>query len=148
MAYDLDDSDIEIVDSYFYGLLYNKKFEEANELLYDKNFMELYNNFYRTRRIIVYNLYNGDYEKALEYVENLRTDEYYYFNKAWINAITGDLKNTYKALKFIDLKRDKAGVFANLKERDSMYYYLNATKRFDMILFLNGLPEFDPCRNE
>jgi TolB-like protein/AraC-like DNA-binding protein/Tfp pilus assembly protein PilF len=148
IAYDLDSSDIEILDSYFYGLLYNKKFEEANELLNSKNFIELYNNFYRTRRIIDYHSYIGDYKKTLEYVENLKIDEYYYFSKAWVSAITGDIENTYKALKFIDLRRSKAMVFANLKERDSMYYYLNTLKRFDIITSLNGLPEFDPYRNE
>jgi hypothetical protein len=43
---------------------------------------------------------------------------------------------------------EKAIVFAILKERDSMYYYINKEKDIDNILKINGFIEIDPYRKE
>tara|TARA_R110001583_G_scaffold67308_3_gene192568 strand:+ start:25660 stop:26049 length:390 start_codon:yes stop_codon:yes gene_type:complete len=94
-----------------------------------------------------YHFYKNEFEKALEYLKKFKTNEYYYC-KARVYAKKGAIKNTYEALNYVPEYQYKAVVFANLKEKDSTYYYLNKMTSIGRITTVNGMPEFSPFRKE
>ena len=91
--------------------------------------------------------FEGKYDKA-----ELSMDEYPFANnddQAILYASQGKLEDTYAILnKGVLANYEKARVFAILKERDSMYYYINKEKDIYKIRYFNSYFEVDPYRKE
>lgn len=147
-VYDANPQKLYVAQRYFYALLYNKRFSEAKELVNNPKFMALFSDEMKAWLFLDYHFYKDEFDKALEYIEKLKSNKYYYYNKACIYAKKGAIKKTYEALNYVPKDVYKAIVFANLKEKDSMYYYLNKMTHYTRIEFANGAPEFAPYRNE
>ena len=68
---------------------------------------------------------------------------------AILYASQGKLVDTYAIInKGVLANFEKARVFAILKERDSMYYYINKEKDIYKIRYFNSYFEVDPYRKE
>jgi len=70
-------------------------------------------------------------------------------SRASLFAQQNKTEETYEILNKTVLKNyEKARVFAILKERDSMYYYINKEKDIYNIRHFNSFFEVDPYRKE
>ncbi len=134
--------------NYWHNLLYNKKFKKADEILHGDYLNQIFSDpSSRDLYLFVDHCFKGEFQMALKYIGTPEENPEYYLDKASIYANLGDSKKTYEALEFLDYPT-KAWVFAILKERDSMYYYLDKTTAYDQNISLNFEPEFDPYRKE
>jgi len=89
----------------------------------------------------------GDYEKAQIYIEQYFYDNY--DDLAILYAQQKKIKKTYEILnKGVLANFEKARVFAILKEKDSMYYYINKEQDIYKIRYFNSYFEVDPYRKE
>ncbi len=147
---------------YFWALIFSKNFKLAKDLLSDLNFTNNLNdvNGYILVELTGYYYYfTGAYDMALKY-----------FNKSTSPDIVGFLSTPnnrliyYKALALVKLnKRDeainfmrehiksnegKAVIFASLKQKDSMYFYLDKIDNKFAAKYTNGVLEFNPYRKE
>ncbi|WP_445383013.1 tetratricopeptide repeat protein [Robiginitalea sp. IMCC43444] len=143
--------------NYFY---IHKQFEEAHKILNDTALTGLLNPF---QKIIVFHDYyafQGNYEKAQEYLEQLKPLNLigYYSNKAWLYSKKGDSKTTHEVFKRPEYKPMdyfKVICFAHLKETDSLFHYLNKISNYAKLDLrdyslaeINGSPSIDPYRND
>ncbi len=124
--------------TYGFALVKNKKFED--NLNYAKS---------KLSKFALFTLYyfEGKYDKAEPFM-----DEYPFANnddQAILYASQGKLEDTYAIInKGVLANYEKARVFAILKERDSMYYYINKEKDIYKIRYFNSYFEVDPYRKE
>ena len=116
----------------------NKKWKENYEMILGLGFeAPLATHFYM----------KGDYEKAEIYVEKYFYDNY--DDQASLYAQQKKIEKTYEILnKGVLANYEKARVFAILKERDSMYYYINKEQDIYKIRYFNSYFEVDPYRKE
>jgi hypothetical protein len=133
--------------TYYMSLLKTKQFEKANNLLQNDYFSSLFIEQSRLSLLIDYHYYQGNYNKAQDHIDN------YIFTKNFklsiLYAQQNDIKKVTSILnKDILSSYEKAIVFAVLKERDSMYFYMNKEKEIENILIVNGSVEVDPYRKE
>jgi len=149
-AYKLDSTNSINTSVYYLSLLENKKFNEAKRLLQSKNFKSLLND---QKQIIYrwhYYYHNENYEKAIKVLQDSLVETHYYY-KGFTYAQLGNRK---KVDSFFSIERAwwpnyyKAFVYAALKEKDSMYYYLENSNDLLYIRGPNGRREFDPYRKE
>ena len=123
-----------------FAYLKNKKFKEGMNFLdrYRKGEKApLYNQYY----------YEGDYEKAQYYLDMYKSDPAY--AQANLYAQQDSIIKTYEILnKGVLTNLEKARVFAILKERDSMYYYINKEQDIYNIRHFNSFFEVDPYRKD
>ncbi len=132
---------------YFSSLLKNKKFKEANKLLQDEYFKSLFSKqaLYKLEFYYYYNQEN--YSRAQASLDS------YIFNKDFEQCLNyaqlNNVKGVYTIFNNSELKAfQKAIMFAIIKERDSMYYYINKEDDIYNLCFLNGLIEVDPYRKD
>jgi TolB-like protein len=133
--------------TYYLSLLKTERFKEANNLLQNDYFSSLFLEQSRLSLVIDYHYYTGDYNKV-----QTTHDTYVYsedFELSILYAQQNDIKKVTSILNKNALKSyEKAIVFAILKERDSMYYYMEKEKDIENVLYFNGSIELDPYRKE
>jgi TolB-like protein/AraC-like DNA-binding protein/Flp pilus assembly protein TadD len=126
--------------SYGFAMLRNKKFKEILD------FLERYRNGAKAPLYGVY-YFKHDYKKAQIYL-----DMFYHapsYSQANLFAQRGEINKAYEILnKDVLANYEKAKVFAILKERDSMYYYINKEQDIYNIREFNSYFEVDPYRKE
>ena len=124
--------------SYGFALLKNKKYEDVQN--------HIKSNLSKYALITLY-YFEGKYDKAEPIM-----DEYPFAinaGQAKLYASQGKLEDTYAIInKGVLANYEKARVFAILKERDSMYYYINKEKDIYKIRYFNSYFEVDPYRKE
>ena len=126
--------------SYGFALLRNKKFKETFD------FLERYRKGQKAPLYTVY-YFKYDYKKAQIYLDLFYQDPS--FAQANLFAQRGEINKTYEILnKDVLANYEKARVFAILKERDSMYYYINKEQDIYNIREFNSYFEVDPYRKE
>ncbi len=144
IAYSLDPLSFATATSYFTALTYNEEFDEARKVLKAMKQMSMNkNDFIIDRSYMRLYLAMNEYKKAIPHINKIIPNESSYTRLlGYSYAKIGDTLNAYKIIDTLKLK-DKtrlknhriAVIFAALKERDSMYYYLdpkrNLTKRFN-----------------
>jgi TolB-like protein/AraC-like DNA-binding protein/Tfp pilus assembly protein PilF len=124
--------------SYAFALAKNKKYEDVLNYIKLKLSKYSFFNFY---------YYQGKYDKAEPFMHAYPFANN--INQALLYASQGKLENTYKIInKGVLANFEKAKVFAILKERDSMYYYINKEKDIYKIRYFNSYFEVDPYRKE
>jgi len=145
-AYELDSENVQIAGHYFLALLMNKRFDQAEELLNNSNFIDKLSDDKKNNLFFKYHYYQENYIKALVYSNKLKNKNFEL--EALIFAKLADTVQTYRILNnHVFGYGQKARVFAILKQKDSMYYYLNKLGPLDC-LTINDKEEFDPYRNE
>ena len=133
---------------YFRCLLENKKLTEAHEILMDTNYMNTFTSNDKHINWAEYYDSKGDFAEAFKYIDSTNTWFKYSF-EVTILAQMGDIEGVNAIFKEHEMRySDKARVYAILKEKDSMYYYLNKITSIFRALELNGENEFNPYRNE
>ncbi len=149
-AYQLDSTNISIAINYNFMLIESGNFNDAKILMESKNYKSLIaknTEFYKIYNSYYYYYFKKDYNKAQEILSGTLKKEFY-FDKISILAHMGKVDEVYKLLEDYDVMdiTNKAFIFAILKEKDSMYYYLN--KEDIDYIWVNGRFEFDPYRKE
>ncbi len=146
-AYSLDSINWIMAYSYFNSLIKNKNFNAAKELLQSKNFKSIFNEELELKYLFYWYYHQGNYEKAIESLDKYKYENHFEFS---INlAQQNKVKETYQILNNDVLKNfKKAIVFAILKERDSMYFYIDKEKDIFNIQEFNAFDEVDPYRKE
>jgi TolB-like protein/Tfp pilus assembly protein PilF len=152
-AYEIDSSNYNNVGQYLTVLEETKNFEEVIRIIQSANYKSIRSKGARKKRLWRYYYHQENYIKALEVsTDSMLTG--WYSIQARTYAQLGDRKklDSLNKIKSPSLSRYynalRAHVFAILKERDSMYYYLEKAK-FDLTIgFANGFSEFDLYRNE
>ena len=124
--------------TFMFSQVKNKKWKENYEMILGLGFeAPLATHYYM----------KGDYEKAEIYVEKYFYDNY--DDQASLYAQQKKIEKTYKILnKGVLANYEKARVFAILKEKDSMYYYINKEQDIYKIRYFNSYFEVDPYRKE
>ncbi len=148
-AYKLDSTDGRNISIYARALLECKKFKEIERLLNSENYKNLLSD--REELLYLYNYYyqKRDFDKALEIAEDPLLKGPSIILKCGVLAQIGDVEGVREILD-MNLMNDiyKASVFAILKEKDSMYYYLENEENSYQIREFNSLGEADPYRKE
>ncbi len=155
-AYDLNSTNSEIAKIYIDLLIEGERYSEANTLLKSEKIKNVLSKRSLLQKLWYSQYSQGHYNKAHEIAnDSLLTNQYF------VQVLTYAQLNDRKKMDSIKNKYywgsgfnwtfrvERAILYAVLKERDSMYYYLNKIK-FDRedIRSFNSRPEFDPYRNE
>ena len=131
---------------YFISLLKTKQFDKADQLLTDPYFSALFDPLGKEYLAFFYQYYSGNYEQARMVIEDF--PYYHPYDRVLVYAQQNNLDKVRTILNKVDLEAyTKAIVFAILKERDSMYYYMDK-ETIENILKINGSIELDPYRKE
>ena len=145
-ALDLDSLDLGKVSEYFNALLENKQFKEAD--LFSKSSIYLNtlpDNNKKTRKFYFY-YHQFKNKEALELLKDTVFDNNTLI-KLMLYSQIGEKNKVYELIKNESpVSNAKAFAFANLKERDSMYFYMN--KDDSNGPQINSRREFDPYRKE
>tara|TARA_R110002073_G_scaffold8207_1_gene45583 strand:+ start:31574 stop:33607 length:2034 start_codon:yes stop_codon:yes gene_type:complete len=148
-AYELGQKNYSLANRYFYSVLYLKKFDEAEKLLKDPDFMKVFNGDRHKYIYFDYHYYRGEYKEALTYLEQHEKNAQYYIN---LGAVHGYLGNTEIVRDVTDNQETRYYVrsmlFAIQKNRDSMYFYMDKITNPFRASVVNQYPEFDPYRKE
>jgi len=143
----MDSTDVDIILEYHTALVESSMFDKAKALEESENFV---NNTNQAQKLIFLHYYyyhkkdQKNQEKILE--DSLMANQY--SSKGLTYAQSGDLDNLKQIMDRLG-SVDKALVFAVLKQRDSMYYYLNREDvDFRAARLPNSRPELDPYRKE
>ncbi len=132
---------------YYNSLLENKNYKKAKELLQNENFQSLFIGEGELKNLFYWYYYQGDYKNA--HIQLNKNQYDIQFELSIVLAQQNKVKETYTALNTdVLMYFEKAIVFAILKDRDSMYYYMNKEKDIYRIRKFNGFNEVDPYRKE
>ncbi len=133
--------------SYLISLLKGKQFEEAYALLQSPYFKSLMQEYAQLMLRFDYYYYSENYDQAAITADRFIYDEKFDLSKlyAQINDI-----NKLNPILYTDalLSYQKAIVFAILKEKDSMYYYMDKENTIENVFLINGSIELDAYRKE
>jgi len=145
-AYEIDSTEILNVLFYFSALLENGEYRAAEKFMKLENYIKVLPKFYIDLNSWYYYYCRGDYIKSEQILSDTIFNKAYHF-KLLNFAQLGKINQIGEVFSKNNIKsRDKAFVYAILKERDSMYYYLNQDD-IDYKL-VNSRFEFDPYRKE
>ncbi len=140
VAFNLDTIEYIFKRTIGFALLKNNNFKEHLDFLerYRKGQKApLYTHYYHL----------GNFEKAQIYLDMFFVDSFIF--QANMSAQQNQANKVYEILnKGVLANFEKARVFAILKERDSMYYYINKEKDIYNIRKFNSYFEVDPYRKE
>jgi TolB-like protein/Tfp pilus assembly protein PilF len=165
IAFEIDDV---FVSEYFTYLCFNKQYDEAKSILENPSLMSSFSESEKQYHWFLYYSLKREYIKALHYTDyqwNINSYKIsHYEDKAWLLSLMGEKEIVIDMLKSQGgttsvrnkLYPYKAILFANLKLKDSMYYYIEkalngralAHNRLYELMKINGRFEFDPYRNE
>jgi len=149
-AYLLDSASPTNLRIYFNALIENNKFGDAQGMLRSQHVKSLLNE--KNQKLIWWHYFyqQKDYEKALEILMDSM-----FIHRQFPKGLTyAQLGKRKQVDSIISLKRaylpehNKAVIYAVLKEKDSMYYYLNKINNPNRIKVPNSRREFNPYRKE
>lgn len=145
-AIELDSTDLGKISDYYNALLENKQFKEAEQFSKSKMYINnIPENTKKTRQFYYY-YHQLKNKEALEVIKDSVFDNNTLIKMLLYSQI-GDKNKVYDILKNEKPNSNiKAFTFANLKERDSMYFYMN--KDNSNAPQINSRREFDPYRKE
>lgn len=148
LAYEMDSTVWVNANSYYYSLVWSKKFNEANELSQNENFKSFFNERQKLKQLFYYHYRNENFKKTQKILlDSLMSKSF--LERAINFAQLGDKENLNKILKKdVLINVDKAFIFAILNEKDSMYFYMEGEKDIFHIKHINSRFEFDPYRKE
>ena len=149
-AYEIDSTNY--AEAYLVQLVEGKKFKEAKILLQSKNFKSVVSEPQQLWGLWYYYYHQENYKKALEVAKDSLI-AIKYITRVITYAQLGDRKKVdilnKKILSFrYNSTTTRAFVYAILKDRDSMYYYLENGNHDFKMNFPNSRREFDPYRKE
>ena len=146
IAYQMDSINSTNANSYYNSLIENGNFNEADNFLQSKNYKALLSEKQEIEALFYYNYHLENYKKAQKLLKNELFSEAY-FEKLITLAQLGRVKEIRQTFSEQETSNtDKAFIYAILKERDSMYYYLE--QKDIEFKFVNSRREFDPYRKE
>ena len=132
---------------YFISLLKTKQFDKANQLMTDPYFSTLFSDFSKSYLVFNYQYFSENYNEAEKFIESFIYT--HHFDLAIAHAQQNEIKKVRSILdKDVLNAYQKAIVFAILKERDSMYYYMDKENKIGNKLLINGSIELDDYRKE
>ena len=144
-AYLMDSTLFDAMSNYHQALLESGRFEEVIALHNSENYLK---NTSPSRRIIdkhYYYYFKKDKQNQLKILkDSLMANQF--SRQAFTYAQLGDLKQLNTVIDKV-ANNNKSIIFAVLKQRDSMYYYLDQLSLIDAQL-PNSRPELDPYRKE
>ena len=149
-AYQLDSASPTNLRIYFNALIENNKFGDAQGMLRSQHVKSLLNE--KNQKLIWWHYFyqQKDYEKALEILMDSM-----FIHRQFPKGLTyAQLGKRKQVDSIISLKRaylpehNKAVIYAVLKEKDSMYYYLDKINNPNRIKVPNSRREFNPYRKE
>lgn len=148
-AYQTDSTHIHAINDYHTALIESGEFEVAEELRASKNYQELLNDARKLMHEQYYFYHSKQYKKSYELLQDSlllgRTNARLAFTLAQLK----DFEKLNPLMKKLNTSENKAFVFAILKQRDSMYYYLNKDDIEPLdAQFINSRSELDPYRND
>jgi TolB-like protein/Tfp pilus assembly protein PilF len=128
----------------------NKKFKEANKLIQSEHYKSVVTKQEKLYNLLVFYMYQENWEKAQEILnDTLIIDNNYDYFKALVFAGLGDRENVISLIDENNFPNDGiAGLYAMLKEKDSMYHYLDKLNDIYSMRSVNGDFIFDPYRKE
>ncbi len=146
--------------SYIYSLVIAKQYDEAEEILKDSKLINSLSESQIVHSWYAYYAWKRDYKNARHYLEQYKAHDStdYFSENRWLLSLIGDKDTVLEMLNTQNEEisdRNKVTYFANLKMKDSMYYYMdkinsndNRITRILQLMRFNGRFEFDPYRNE
>jgi len=151
IAYKLDPLSFATANSYFTALMANNKFEEAERLMNNiEKSSDQNNKFVINRSYFRLFMAQKDYKRTIEPLKKLASEQAVY-NRflGYSYGQVGDTINAYKAINTIRAKGREneinymtAVVFAGLKKRDSVLYYLDQVRNDQTRMFKRELYDF------
>ncbi|NNF76247.1 MAG: tetratricopeptide repeat protein, partial [Flavobacteriaceae bacterium] len=145
-AYELDSTNSMVAQNYFNLLTKVKRFKEAKRFMESENFKAITSREVQLRSLCWYYYHQENYLEVQEILQDSLMKNAF-FIKAVNYAQLNDRKNARKDNSY----SMKVIVFAILKEKDSMYYYLEKfynNPYGHSLMGPNSRPEFDPYRKE
>jgi hypothetical protein len=159
-VFEIDPKRSDYIIDKLYDLYHKKKFEEAKKILEDSSSVLYMNSIQEKVMLHDFYLFQNKYKEAASVLEELKEINIvsYYSNKAWSYSRMGDQKMTFQIFKnpnYNSNDLEKTIIFANLKEPDSVFYYLNKISnnakldlKYFRLMVINGSFEMDPYRND
>ena len=146
-SYEIDSTLYDAISAYHEALLESGRFEEVIALQNSENYMKNTNKIRQLLNQHYYFYFKKDKQNQLKILkDSLMSNQF--TRKAFTYAQLGDQENLRTVLGKLG-SDNKALIFAILKQRDSMYYYLNKDDITDVDAQLpNSRPEMDPYRKE
>ena len=145
-AVEIDSTSEYIVAGYYNALLEDKQFNKAKEFSNSSIYLEAVAKERKLQQQFMYFYHQKQNKKALEILKD-SVIENDFNSKLLLFSQMGDKEKVSKILKANKVNStQKAYVFAHLKERDSLYYYLN--KDNINAANVNSRREFDRYRKE
>jgi len=159
-AYELDSTNSSNTVTYFNALVEGEKFAEANSLMESNNFKSVLKKKQQLSSLWYFYYHQENYKKAQDVLkDSLMADDI--LSKSITYAQLKDRKSVDSLLRFSfsRIHTYKIFIYAILKEKDSMYYYLELAShrcgsnyrimpRGNGISGPNNRREFDPYRKE
>jgi len=148
-AYEIDSTESTLAQGYVGALIESQRFEEAMLVMNSKNYKSIRATSDEMGQLVQYHYHKEEYELALEVFKDPVMESRYSAYKALCFAQIGSVNEVAKLLNKKDVIRDsdKAFVFAVLKNRDSMYFYMDKAEMAESIR-INSRREVDPYRKE
>lgn len=153
-SYEIDSFSIDYAREYLFALSKNNLKNEIYELLDSKHANELVSKRYLLLGSYYSNYLLKNYTKAQEIIMDT-TFKNFKNLRILVHAQLGEKEQAYKILRENKISiNTKARIYAILKEKDSMYFYLQKKEMtsFTYNIFnvscINGRAEFNPYRNE
>jgi TolB-like protein/Flp pilus assembly protein TadD len=145
-AVELDSSNGNFIREYYNALLENKQFKEAKQLGNTSMYKNAVQKSTKLTNLFYYHYHQNQNKEALEILKDSVFNDNYY-NKLLVYSQLGNKTKVYEIMMENKARStQKAYAFANLKEKDSMYFYLN--KDDIDAANVNSRREFDPYRKE
>ncbi len=147
-AYELDSTESAIALEYATALIEGNRFDDAKKLMDSKNYRSSQSSSGELSMLVYYYYHKQEYDRALEVLKDPLLNNLYDNYRVFSLAQKGNEEEVRELLNgngFIGA-RDKAYVFAILKNRDSMYFYMD--KADDNKNAINSRREVDPYRKE
>ena len=148
-AYEIDSTESNLAGSYVGALIEGKRFEEAKKVMNSENYKSIRATSDELGQLAQYHYHKEEYNLALEVLEDPLLHFGYNAYRALSLAQIGNIDAVKSLLSKKDVlgDRDKAFVFAVLKNKDSMYFYMDKADVNGKI-GVNSRREVDPFRKE
>jgi len=135
---------LDTTDNFVIGRTHNKSLFKAKK---NEELLQIIKDYNWDVPLITYYYSLGDYKKSQFYLDKYSSENS--IAQVIVYAQQNKIKKTYRVLNSGNLRNyEKARVFAILKERDSMYYFINKEKDIYNIREFNSYFEVDPYRKE
>lgn len=145
-AVDTDSTVVGLATNYYNALLENNQFQKAERFGNSTIYLKTVSEGDKKSQHFFYCYHQKKNTEALELLKDSIFDKNHYV-KLLLYSQMGDKNKVYELIKTNKINATiKAFAFANLKERDSMYFYLN--KDDIRAPNVNSRREFDPYRKE